>query len=540
MLDVENKIETVLADPKVVIVDDNSQNLKILFEMLDGFGYRLLLANTGSKAIELVEKNRPDLILLDIMLPDISGFEVCATFKKANSTKNIPVIFLSALSDLDSKVKGFEVGGVDYIAKPFQSAEVLVRVQNHLKLRQLEKTLERENLKLQADQTRILNSIREGIYGLDMDGKIIYANPTAAYLNHCSQDLLIGKDFFSLHFGSKSAVNKSILENAIPVSGIKNGLCCRSHNVAFIRPNGSAFPADYCITEKLDGELRVGAVVVFSDITESLQLQAQLDEAKRKIDSQRDQLTHVTRLSTMGEMAAGFAHELNQPLTAITNYTSVAQRLLGKNDCDKILISEILGKIQAQSHRASEVIQHLRDFISRPKGGKTTVDVASLVKETIAFSEVDILQHQCYVEADIEENLPTLVVDKVQIQQVLINLIRNALEASQDDKGTENSLIRILVKVDSDTIDFQVKDAGKGIAPEAVRRLFYPFNTTKKEGMGIGLTLCQSIVNAHGGKIYYRANLPKGAIFGFALPINSLTLESNKEDTAINSEKTFH
>jgi len=505
-------------NPGIVIVDDNNQNLKILYEILDGKGYKLLLANNGLKAVDLVKNIQPDLVLLDILLPDISGFDVCRRLKADELTRQIPIIFLSALTDLDSKIKGFEVGGGDYIAKPFQSAEVLARVRTHLRIRMMDRELKQKNIQLQADQTQILDAMGEGIYGLDLEGNIIFANSAAAKMNLCHIDNLIGLNFFQIHLRNQQGSKKDVhFERVVERHFDNDQLPQFFHIVKFFRPDGSQFLADLNVTTKYDGEKPVGSVVVFSDITEPLKLSEQLDDARKKIDIQRDQIAHVTRLSTMGEMAAGLAHELNQPLTAITNYAGLVHRLLAKQPIDTHLAQEALSKMQAQSLRASEVIQHLRSFVSRPKGGKKKISLEELVKDAINFSEIDITLHHGKLIAEYDPELPEVEVDDIQIQQVLINLIRNALEATS--LQGHSLPINVIVKCGDGFAEIQVLDQGVGVPESHLKRLFYPFNTTKKDGMGVGLSLCQSIIQAHGGRIYYHPNTPSGSVFGFKIPI---------------------
>ncbi len=394
------------AREQVLLVDDNPQNLKILYDTLDSGHYRLLLANNGEKALAIAEKSKPDLILLDIMMPGMDGYEVCESLKSTPQLRDIPVVFLSALDDVESKVKGFEKGGVDYIAKPFQPREVVSRVATQVKLRRLEQELKEKNRELSADN-------------IDM---------------------------------------------------------------------------------------------------------------QVKLEAQREQLAHFSRLSTMGEMAAGFAHEVNQPLTAITNYCRVAHRLLGSNVEDnrvtnKKMLEDALNKLEAQSHRASEVIQRIRGFVKKPKTGKTIFDVRSLLSDVVQFAEVDARNNKGHITLELPDALPEVEADTIQVQQVALNLIRNALEATsiwQQEHPSDDEILYVSVsaKAERQSIWVEVKDRGCGLADDAEQKLFHPFYTTKGEGMGIGLSLCQSLIQAQGGTIGFRRNQDRGTTFYFSLPIS--------------------
>src|SRR5690554_5908029 len=194
----------------VLLVDDNPQNLKVLYETLKDKGYRLLIANEGEKALDLAHRHHPEVILLDIMMPEMDGYEVCERLKADPETADIAVVFLSALDDLQAKVKGFSLGGADYISKPFQSLEVIARVKTHARVIRLERELQARNRELQGDQTRILDSISEGIYGLDENGLIEFANPAAAAIAGRPVEDLIGKCFFDLHFATADECRDSL------------------------------------------------------------------------------------------------------------------------------------------------------------------------------------------------------------------------------------------------------------------------------------------------------------------------------------------
>ncbi|HSH12486.1 MAG TPA: response regulator, partial [Desulfurivibrionaceae bacterium] len=347
-------------------------------------GYRLLIANDGEKALDLACRHTPEVILLDIMMPELDGYQVCERLKADPVTMDCAVVFLSALDDVDAKVRGFNLGGADYISKPFQALEVIARVKTHARVIRLERELQARNRQLENDQARILNSISEGIYGLDSEGRIAYANPAAAQIMGCPAEALIGRNFFELHFG---ALGQN-LEDLPAHATCYQGLTENQRGVELFRADGSRFAAEYCATPKRDGEELHGAVIVFRDITVELENERALDEARDLVQEQRDQLAHVSRMTTMGEMAAGVAHEVNQPLTAITNYARVARRVMAKDEPDLGLLSDTLEKIEAQSHRAGEVIRRIRRFMKKPAAGKEVLALAALLEDTRQFAEV--------------------------------------------------------------------------------------------------------------------------------------------------------
>ena len=508
----------------ILLVDDNPQNLKVLYETLKDRGYHLLIANDGEKALSLAERHQPELILLDIMMPGMDGFTVCEHLKANSATYLSAVVFLSALDDLDAKVKGFSVGGVDYIAKPFQAQEVIARVETHVRVIQLERALKARNQQLEGDQARILNAISEGIYGLDRDGRIIFANPAAAAMHGTTVSSLIDRNFFELHFPGESAESPGPIGTRRKRPGTtparttcEHGQSEHQRGVLMCRPDGSSFCMEYRSSPKLEGEELKGAVVVFRDITAEQAAEAELEDARKTVQLQREQLAHVSRLSTMGEMTAGFAHEVNQPLTAISNYARLAIRLSEAEQMDTADLHQTLEKIEAQSHRASEIIRRIRGFVKKPASGRDTVPVYDLLTDTCEFAEVDAHTNDTKLLLSVPPDLPDVCIDTVQVQQVALNLIRNALEATRA-KGSHEP-VEVLAKPGAeDKVMVEVLDRGCGLPADAEERLFHPFFTTKEEGMGIGLALCQSLVQGQGGSIGFERRSGGGTRFWFTLP----------------------
>lgn len=498
----------------VLLVDDNPQNLKVLYETLKDKGYRLLIANDGEKALDLAHRHQPEVILLDIMMPELDGYQVCQRLKSDPVTSDSAVVFLSALDDVQAKVKGFSLGGADYISKPFQAQEVIARVKTHARVIRLERELQARNRQLENDQARILNSISEGIYGLDADGTIVFANPAAALIMRSPAEELIGRNFFELHVPAQEDASAYKPVQATCQQGVAEN----QRDIALQRVDGSSFPAEYRSTPKLDGETLHGAVVVFRDITAELEGEQELEDARALVQEQRDQLAHASRLSTMGEMAAGFAHEVNQPLTAITNYARVAKRMMAKDTLDRDLLQETLDKIEAQSHRASEIIRRIRRFMKKPATGKEVLSVPALLDDTRQFAEVDMRNNEGGIDLTVEDGVQEVLADPIQVQQVALNLIRNALEATRS-AGSSSPVKVAAAMCGSGCVRIEVRDHGTGLPEDAEEKLFLPFYTTKDDGMGIGLSMCRSLIQAQGGDIGFERPEDGGACFYFTLPV---------------------
>jgi two-component system sensor kinase FixL len=218
----------------------------------------------------------------------------------------------------------------------------------------------------------------------------------------------------------------------------------------------------------------------------------------------------------MGEMASALAHELNQPLSAIANYMKGSRRLLeDRTDDDADLIRDAMDKAAEQSLRAGQIIRRLRDFVTRGEGERRVESVKKLIEEASALALVGAKEHGIRVRFQFEPAQDLVLVDKVQIQQVMLNLIRNAVEAMAQSERRE--LLISTSAADGGMVEIAVADSGQGITPEVAAQLFRPFVTTKPQGMGVGLSISRTIVEAHGGQITVGGNPGGGTVFRFTL-----------------------
>ncbi|GJD77403.1 sensor protein FixL [Methylobacterium gregans] len=275
------------------------------------------------------------------------------------------------------------------------------------------------------------------------------------------------------------------------------------------RRDGSTFPMELAI-----GEMRSGEQVYFTgfinDLTEHQRTQARLQELQ-------SELAHVSRLSAMGEMASALAHELNQPLGAIANYTKGCRRLLARPGPEAIAKTvEVLGKAAEQALRAGQIIRRLREFVARGETERRVEPVARLIEEASALALVGAREQGIVARVVVDPRVGSVLADRVQVQQVLVNLLRNAREAMQ--QGDRRELTVEARPIGGETVEIAVSDTGPGIAAEVADRLFQPFVTTKRSGMGVGLSICRTIVEAHGGRLDVERNGTGGATFRLTLP----------------------
>lgn len=276
------------------------------------------------------------------------------------------------------------------------------------------------------------------------------------------------------------------------------------------RKDGSTFPMELSV-----GEMRPSGRRLFTGFVRDL-TEHQL--AEKRLQTLQTELLHVSRLSAMGEMAAALAHELNQPLTAVINWTQAARRMLeqpGAAAGQKAL--DFMEKSIGQANRAGQIIRRLRDFVSKGDTDHRLEDINKVVEEASALALVGAQEYSVRAIFELDAELPPVLIDKVQIQQVVINLVRNAVEALVA-VAVRTVTISTALRTD-ETVEVRVADTGPGLAPEVLAHLFQPFVTTKERGMGVGLSISRSIIDNHGGRLLASENAGGGTIFSFTLPI---------------------
>ena len=274
--------------------------------------------------------------------------------------------------------------------------------------------------------------------------------------------------------------------------------------VVGLRRDGSTFPLELAV-----GEMRSGDTRFFTGFIRDL---TERQETQRRLQDLQTELIHMGRFTAMGEMTSTLAHELNQPLTAVASYLNGCRRLLdGKTEREAVMMRDAIERAADQALRAGQIIRRLRQFVSRGESEREVESLAKLIEEASALALVGIRETGVRVHYSLDPRLTFVVVDKVQIQQVVLNLVRNAIEAMA---GTERRELTIATSEAADGMaEISVTDTGSGIAPDVARRLFQPFVTTKPAGMGVGLSISRTIVEAHGGRLSAEPNPEGGTIF---------------------------
>jgi C4-dicarboxylate-specific signal transduction histidine kinase len=266
----------------------------------------------------------------------------------------------------------------------------------------------------------------------------------------------------------------------------------------------------------------VGAALLEGRQDEGVAFVLDLTERKRAEEALRQaqaELAHVARLTTLGELTASIAHEINQPLAAVVSSASACVRWLAAQDLEKARQSAL--RVIAEGHRAGEIIGRIRNLAKKAPLQKDWLDLNATIRDVLALAHSEVQRHGVVVETHLAADVPLILGDRIQVQQVLLNLLMNAIEAMSGVGAGPHKLWVSSELVAATEVVIAVRDSGPGLDPQSLDRLFEAFYTTKPHGLGLGLAISRSIIAAHGGRLWATANVPHGAVFQFTLPIGS-------------------
>jgi two-component system sensor kinase FixL len=355
-------------------------------------------------------------------------------------------------------------------------------------------------------------------------------NQLAAIVEY-SHDVIIGKDLDGLvmswnrgaeltyGFTAAEMIGRSIAELAPPdrkheimdlIRRVRRGEIVAQYDTQRLTKDGRVLDMSLTLSPIRDG---LGSVTGVSTIGRNM---TELRLAERRVRELTGEMLHISRLSAMGQFASSLAHELNQPLTAVVNYSEAARHMMTTSAPPVARIAEFLGKIAAQAERAGQIIRRLRGHVEKSEVERGLESLSAVVEEASALATIGARIDGVQVRYDLALDLPPVLIDKIQIQQVVVNLVRNAIEALQQADRREITIRT--AGAGNGQQEVGVIDTGPGLPPEIAANLFKPFTTSKSDGMGIGLSISHSIVDAHGGRIWAEQNPGGGTAFRFLLP----------------------
>jgi PAS domain S-box-containing protein len=365
-------------------------------------------------------------------------------------------------------------------------------------------------LEEEAKLNAIFNASIEGIITIDTSGTMLSINTAVAKIFGYGEKELIGSSYQKLMAPTQSKMKgqdvRSYLQARAPnIHGL-------IREVDGMRKDGTIVPLDISLVE-----FSINGTSYFTAIVRDVSLRKQQEQQEKE---HLDELAHVARLCLIGEMGSGIAHEVNQPLTAIANYSQACLRFIGAESIDLEQLGDILFKLHQQALKAGRIIHRMKDFVSPRKIYRTNTDINTLVEDAVNLCASDFKHNNIKLELDLATNLPVVTVDDVQIEQVLLNLLRNSIDAfkGMPQKSQRQVLIQTRFK-NLKKIVVTVKDNGSGIDEAHKEKILAPFFTTKSTGMGMGLSISRSIIEAHSGVLNFNSNTDEGATFYFSLPV---------------------
>lgn len=359
----------------------------------------------------------------------------------------------------------------------------------------------------EAHWRSILETVPDAIVVIDADGLIRDFSPAAERTFGWTADEVIGCNVSMLMPDPYRTAHDGYLERYYRTG--EKRIIGKGRVVVGERKDDSTFPLELAVGEMwADGERYFTGFI--RDLTERQQAEARLQELQ-------NELVHVSRLTALGEMASALAHELNQPLSAIANYLKGSRMLLARDEVPHERVADAVERAAGEALRAGEIIRRLRDFVARGQSERKVESLPKLVEEASALALVGAKEHGIRVHYSFNPAIDLVLADKVQVQQVVLNLVRNAVDAMADADLARRELVVAIEPAEGEMACVRVTDTGPGIDSEVADRLFQPFITTKRTGMGVGLSICRTIVEAHSGRIWGRPGDGGGAEFGFTL-----------------------
>jgi PAS domain S-box-containing protein len=488
----------------ILIVDDNPNNIQVLATVLAECGYELGIAQNAYEVFTFLDQNTPELILLDVELPDIDGYEICKTIKKVPNYKDIPIIFLTVKSEKQDIVRGFDLGAVDYMTKPFNRKELVSRIRTHIALKRSMAELEKKNSELEQalierreleqERDRLFNDLRkhrdqlelmveertkelvaanemirniiegitDGFLALDDEWKFIYVNNHQIFPLSFSEEEMIGKiiwDVYPKTIGTTFYKEfHRAMEQRIPVHFETHSV----YNDVWYQITVYPFVDGVCS--------------FIRDITD-----------KKKYEAE---LKRLSGLDLIGQMAAGISHEIRNPMTTVRGFL---QLLSKQNEYEKydeyfrIMIDEL--------DRANSIITEFLSMGNTKTTDLQKLDLNSILNDIKPLLMADAFNQNKNLKLEMSE-LPLLLLNRNEIRQLILNLFRNGLEAMSHGKD-----LTVKTYIDNDFIVLAIQDQGEGIKPEVLEKLGTPFFTTKDNGTGLGLGICYAIAARHNAKI---------------------------------------
>jgi PAS domain S-box-containing protein len=363
----------------------------------------------------------------------------------------------------------------------------------------------------EAKIRRLVDANIIGILTIDLDGQIIEANDAfLRMVGYDREDLVAGRMRWT---NSPSEWREG---DSRRVETVRTTGTLAAFEKEYFRKDGSRVPVLVGVARIEETENQAVAFVI--DLTERKQAESEARESERRYREVQNELAHANRVATMGELTASIAHEVNQPIAASITNAETAARWLDREPPDVERAKRIIGRVVSDARRAADIVGRIRALVDKAPARKDFLDLNEVIREVIELTRAELSDHGVLLQTELAQGLPLIRGDRVQLQQVMMNLIVNAIEAMGEMSDGRREL-RISTRIEAGEVTVAVRDSGPGVSDGAYDKVFEAFHTTKPTGLGMGLSICRSIVEAHGGRLWASANAPKGAAMQFMVPV---------------------
>jgi PAS domain S-box-containing protein len=503
----------------ILLVDDQPNNLLALESILGDTGEKLVTAQSGSAALRELLHMDFAVILLDVQMPDLDGFETATLIRQRDRSKDTPIIFLTALSRSETNVfRGYELGAVDYIFKPFHPEILRSKVAVFVELfrqREAFKRQAHELARLIKQNELILNAAAEGVFGVGLDGATTFVNPAAARMIGQKAEAIAGTDIHSVVHPVFPGVLTCNPEKCRLYAVVHGEPAYDEIEETFFRSDGTSFPVEFCASpmRDIDGEL-LGSVITFRDITERRAAALAAEAERRYHEAEAQNRAKDNFLATL-------SHELRTPMTSILGWV----QFLRSGHFDDSELEEALRTIESSARLQARLIDDMLD-VSRMILGKFQVDLkptrlSEIVEAALTTARPMAADNEVQLTWTIDDHGALVDADASRIQQVIQNLLSNAIKFTPAGKHVDLRLERLDGK-----LRIRVQDEGEGIDPSFLPyvfdRLRQAEGSNKRSGLGLGLAIARHIVELHHGEITAASEGPgQGASFTVTLPVRS-------------------
>jgi PAS domain S-box-containing protein len=505
----------------ILIVDDDPKTLLGMEALLSGAGRKVVTASSGQEALRRLLRQEFALILLDVRMPDMDGFETADLIRQSERLRHIPIIFLSAIDTLEADVyRGAAKGAVDYLFKPVVPEVLKSKVSVFVDLFHINERLKQKAIQQSEERFRLLVESMEdyAIFMLDPEGRVTSWNTGAEKIEGFQHEEIVGEQIARFYTPEDRA-------QGLPAQALRYAaLNGRSEQEGWrVRKDGRRFWANTIISTLLDERRNlVGFSVVTRDLTDRKRVEEVLRESEAKLRKQaqelEQQLIASGRLVSLGVVTASMAHEFNNPLGIVMGFT---HELLSECDPDSRTY-QALKIIDEETRRCQRIIQELLQFARPRSADLVPTDIKQALDKTLNMVANRLYKQNIKPSVAIDENLPMVSADPQQLEQVMVNLLLNAIDAMPNggNLGVQASLKN--EQGCAAFVSIAVNDDGAGIDEAHLAKIFEPFFSAKKgKGIGLGLSICERIIQNHGGKILVESKPGKGTSFRIHLPLES-------------------